>query len=102
MAGGAKHICQWSAAALVAVVFMLGWVLAGWCAEGDYDGTYAGTFSGDDSGFWVGIVDSGANSLYLFYSTASGTGDGGCVYWNAYAESGTVGNYTSWSAMTYA
>jgi hypothetical protein len=83
----------------VAVLFLLGSVSTVWCAEGDYDGTYAGSFSGDDSGYWVGIIDTGSDSLYLSYSTASGEGDGGYVSWRGSAESGTVGNYYGWSVI---
>lgn len=94
-----KKIHQRFGIVFVSAVFLLGLVSAAWCAEGDYDGTYAGTFSGDDSGYWVGIINTGSDSLYLSYSTDTGNGDGGYVSWFAGGESGTVGNYYGWSEI---
>jgi hypothetical protein len=93
----AKRFNQRLGVVLIAVVFLAGLVSAAWCAEVDYDGTYAGTYSGDDSGYWVGIIDSGGDSLYLSYSTVDDEGDGGYVYYDG--ESGTVGSFHSWSEM---
>ncbi len=66
------------------------------CAESDYYGTYAGTYSGDDSGYWVAVI-SAADSVYLSYSTVTGYGDGGYIYYRA--ESGSTGEYYGWSAV---
>lgn len=81
---------------IIAAVLLLGLASAAWCAEIDYDGTYAGTFTGDDSGYWVAVINSAGDSMFLSYSN-SGDGDGGYVTY--YNETLTVGNYYGWSEV---
>lgn len=83
---------------LVAALILCGFVTCGWCDQSDYYGTYAGSFSGDDHGIWVAVITSDfSDSVFLSYSTDSGTGDGGYVGY--IDESGTVGHFMSYSQM---
>ncbi|MEJ2038099.1 MAG: hypothetical protein P8X55_04100 [Desulfosarcinaceae bacterium] len=82
---------------MLVAFLVLGSAVAVWSAEGDYDGTYAGTFTGDDQGYWVAIIDSGSESLFLLYSTVHNFGDGGYLEWAG--ESGTSANYYAYSEL---
>ena len=53
----------------------------GFAAIADYTGVYSGTINGDDSGPWVGVVDSTGRTKMIFYSNTYRTMDGSQGYY---------------------